>query len=156
MSEFAWFASLVSACYAMFMCNLLIKLNILLLLLVLPLQGFAAASLLHCQRFNPANASIAKTAGAHEQPPDSNQMAQSDSKSENCHGAAPKATKSAGEAPSKSICPHCDSCGIYSPALMTGHEPVAPRFTPTVLFSDVDANYTSFFPQGPLHPPSLV
>lgn len=140
----------------MFMHNLLIKFNIFLLLLVLPLQGFAAASLLHCQKFNLTNESIKTAAGAHERPANDNQMAQSETMSENCHGAAAEAKKSAGQAPSKSICPHCDACGIYSPALLTGREPVAPRFTSTVVFSDVDVHYTSFFPQGPLHPPSLL
>jgi hypothetical protein len=129
--------------------NLLIKLNIFALLLILPLQGYAAAGMVLCQKMNGGAVMQNKDASS----ADAQNMARPSDKMP-CHSAsAASADNSAGDT-TNSVCPHCFTCGIYSPALMTSVEPVTVPFVSRDLYVEFQSHFTSFIPQSPLHPPS--
>ncbi|MGB8764655.1 MAG: hypothetical protein WCD07_07675 [Burkholderiales bacterium] len=131
--------------------KLLIKLNILALLLILPLQGFAAASMLHCQMMNVGNAAASQMSAMHEMKTDASQ---SEQRFEHCQGMQKQATENTGDTPN-TICPHCYTCGIYSPAMLTSFEPIAAQFSSQIHYREVDSRFTSFVPHRPLHPPAV-
>jgi hypothetical protein len=136
------------------MCKLLIKLNIFALLLILPLQGFAAASMLHCQMMLSGKTTVSQMAGLHKMKAGDSQAMQSEKMSEHCKTMQMSADKNTDET-SNPICPHCFTCGIYSPMLLTSFKPVTAQFDSHILYSDVESHFTSFIPQRPLHPPAV-
>lgn len=148
----AKFANIADSCYSVFMCKLLIKLNIFALLLILPLQGFAAASMLHCQMMNAGKIATSQMSAMHKMKADSSQAEQM---SEHCLRMQKKATEDTGDTPN-TICPHCSACGIYAPALLTSLEPITVQFESHSVYRDIDSHFTSFIPQRPLHPPSQL
>ncbi len=137
----------------MFMYKLLIKLNIFVLLLILPLQGFAAASMMHCQMMNAGK--ITTSLMSAKLNTEASQTTQSEQISEPCHGTQMKTDKNTDEA-SNSICPHCYTCGIYSPALLPRLAPLSEQFDSHMVYHDIDSRFISYIPQRPLHPPSLL
>ena len=140
------------SCYSIPMHKLLIKLNIFILLLILPLQGLAAASMLHCQMMNGGNAAASQMSAMHEMKTDSSQVEQM---SEHCKGLQKTAAENTDDS-QNTVCPHCYTCGIYSPALLTSFEPIAEQFASQTHYREVDSRFTSFIPQRPLHPPSAL
>jgi hypothetical protein len=136
----------------MYMRKLLIKLNIFLLLLILPLQGFAAASMLHCQMTNAGKTAASKMSAMHKMKAES---APSEQLSEHCKGMQKQTDENTSNTPN-TFCPHCSACGIYSPALLTSFEPIAIQFDSHAVYRDIDSRFTSFIPHRPLHPPSQL
>ena len=127
----------------------LIKLNIFALLLILPLQAYAAAGMVLCQKMNGGAAlqsMAANQAAAHKAATPSVKMP--------CHTAPADPTDSNTSDAANSVCPHCFTCGIYSPALMTSVGPLAVVFSSRDVYVDFQSHFTSFIPQSPLHPPS--
>jgi hypothetical protein len=135
--------------------NLLIKFNIFALLGILPLQSFAAASMLHCQKMNAGKAAVSQMSSMHKMKQDKSQAAQPVKMTEHCQGMQMNADKNTGDA-SNTICPHCYTCGIYTPALLTSFEPLPAQFDSSTLYRDIESRFTSFIPPSPLHPPSLL
>jgi protein-disulfide isomerase len=135
--------------------KLLIKLNIFSLLLILPLQGFAAASMLHCQMMFTGKAAVSQMSSVHKIKSDGSQAMQSEKMSEHCKTMQMNIDKNIDET-SNPICPHCFTCGIYSPMLLASFKPVTTQFDSRTIYSDVESHFTSFIPPGPLHPPSRL
>ncbi len=145
-------------CYAINMKKLLIKLNIVLLILILPLQGFAAATMVACQSMHDVRAEAALVIAAQPTTDSKNPDLQSAATTEDCHGASAKnsvKTKSATDK-TTTICPHCFACGIYAPALLTFSQPLTVKISEHVAYRELDSRFTSFIPQTPLHPPSPI
>lgn len=137
------------------MYKLLIKFNIFVLLLILPLQGIVAASMLHCQMMNVGKATATTMSAMHKMKADVLQATQSEQMSEHCKGMQKQTDENTGDTPN-TICPHCYTCGIYSPALLTSFEPIAVQFDSHTIYREVDSRFTSFIPHRPLHPPSQL
>lgn len=129
----------------------LIKLNIFALLLILPLQGYAAAGMVLCKKMN--GGAVMQNKGASKA--DAQNRARLSDKMP-CHTAPADSTdNNAGDA-INSVCPHCFTCGIYSPALMTRVEPLAVLSIPRDVYVEFQSHFTSYIQQSPLHPPSAA